>query len=179
MAKERLIYSNHWDEDDFKEWAKEEIDAEIFTQEEFDADEDSFRERYFDYLAELYDDEVDNIKYSNKDFCGYIVSLWSVGTWQGRLDGFHYNGNEPEDVFDIPSGGIDYFKFYADRYNVYTEQQHHDGTNIGLIRYVTSEAKVDYLSALMSQGKLNREKFMRLTKSVLPLFDNTYGKGWS
>ena len=166
--KKNVIWSNHFDYDEYEEWKKDMLadDPDAWVTEE----------AYCEYLDMWLDDERLNLDVDIEKGC--IVCFASLGLWNGRHDAVcklkKYNVS---DIFDMIAGrDVDYYEFYADNKNVRATGIHHDGRNNYLFRVIRDEDKWDRIVERFSCGEeINEEQFIKMTSSLRPYVAKVFG----
>lgn len=156
---EKIIYSDFYT---FDEWC-EDMKADADNEQELTHD------NYNDYMQIWYGDERMNL---NKEVDGVIVAFAVLGLWNGSPNGAKVCGTN---VNSIMSSGEDYNKWYCDRYNVRSEQTHHDGTNKIWYRVAKDKKAAERLVNKIAYKGMTLQQFYRATKSLRPYVANIFG----
>lgn len=115
----------------------------------------------------------------DEELDGDIICIASVGTWQGRRDGYKILGNNLNEILYSRCGGGDCtYKVYAEDGNIKGRASHHDGMNSYLFRmlkpFKTDEAYERFLDKLYNGTATDRD-IRRHTASLYPFVKKVYG----
>lgn len=104
-----------------------------------------------------------------------ILVIADLGLWDGRK--LRYKILASQNVGAILSAHCgDYVTYYADCYNVYCDDIHHDGTNHYIFReLVGSEGKCWPLLDAICSGRDYSTLMRRYSRSILPYVAGVYG----
>lgn len=104
-----------------------------------------------------------------------ILVIADLGLWDGRKSGYKVLASQ--NVGDILSTHCgEYVTYYADCYNVYCDDAHHDGTNHYVFReLVGSEEECWPLLDAIYSGRDYSALMRRYSRSILPYVAGVYG----
>ena len=164
--KERTIWTNILNYEDWKEYLEEEY------PDEDGYDEDDRWNRMYEINDEYFDDEIANLNIRTNG----IIAIGDIGRWNGRVSGYKEVGDR---ISDCLYSECDYVKWYVDRYkNFRMTGHHHDGTNYVLYREwkdgITEEQKENFLDKAY-YGKLSKNDISRYTQSLGKKIAEVYG----
>lgn len=104
---------------------------------------------------------------------GEIVAYGSVGTWRGRVFAIRRVARDGM-MADILFSRADHAKWYADQYNVKSEEWHHDGVNTWTYRVIPNFSPDRIVDKIMS-GEASESYIWDNTWSLRPYVAYVYG----
>lgn len=124
-----------------------------------------------DLNSDYFSDESLNL---NKVLDNYVIAFADLGLWNGRKPGYRILGNNLNSIFNISEDSNTY---YADGYNIHSENVHHDGTNYILYRKLKSSVDRSTIEYLLYKNnfKLTKQQISKYTESLLPYVKDIYG----
>ena len=161
-VKERIVENRNegcYFKENGKSWSVDDI-----TEEEV------WEEIYSD-IEMSYDAEKCNL---NRELDGKVLCIASLGLWDGRKSGYRIMARNLNSILNVAQG--DYYKVYADRYNVRATDPHHDGTNYYEFRELREDRNYDkLLNKLYNNEEVSRAEIYYYTKSLRPRIKEVYG----
>lgn len=156
----------------FESWKNDYIDFKKEDDENYEIENDSeLIERYYENIEMQIEDEKINL---NKYVDGVIIAFANLGFWNGRRNGAKmFNDNINSIIWSENS--CEYFKLYADRYNVKGKMSHHDGTHYLTYRVAPSYEDAERILDKAHRGELTEDYFKRKTKSLRKHIAKIYG----
>ena len=162
-----------WDVATDEQWEEyfEEM-AEINNWPEDMMTEDFKYRLMYDEIETRREDEMINLNVSTE---GQIIAIADLGLWNGRRSGYKIlNEHNINAIFKEMEW--DECEFYADRYNVYMVNNHHDGTNFIMFRELKSDVNYERFLDMIYEGKpISPRTFCRYTRSLRPYIAKVYG----
>ena len=171
--KENIIVDTYFPDDDvFNDWKENYIQNMKDDNEDYEAPDDTdLYEKYYEDVEMWIGDEKMNL---NKEINGIIMAFANLGFWNGRKSGAkQFTDNINSIIWADQS--CDYFKIYADRYNIKGQMSHHDGTHYLLYRIAPNYEIAEEIMNRADRGELTEEYFKRKTKSLRKYVANIYG----
>lgn len=160
----RIIWSNDYDEEDWRESFEDWCEINDYDKEEEDID---------NYINESISTWLDVERMNlNEEVDGVIVAFTSLGLWDGMHNGSSVFGTN---VRNILRSNCDYITWFCDRYNVRCDASHHDGTNHYLYRVAKDEETAKRLAYKIAYEGMTEKQFMKATKSLRPYVAKVYG----
>lgn len=163
MKKERIVWSNDINLEDWKDFLKEEYPDVTDEEEQYNL---AYETNNW-YL----DDERCNLDYPVD-----LLIIADLGTWRGRFSGYKEVTGSLSDIF---YSECDYVKWYMDkRKDLAFTGHHHDGTNYYTYREWkdgTTETQKENLKEKIYNGTATRKDITRVTKSLYPILQKVYG----
>ena len=166
----------------------------LIWNQDFDEDAamESLREEYPDDYGILSDEELLDIVREENDNCleyerenlksiflpGKIVVLGTLGLYDGTKYGYReLNTQKAADILrSLCEGTFSYCKFYSDGYDICGEEDHHDGTNYYVYRYIRPGVNIQNLYSDIVSGKdISKQEINRYTGSLVPFIHPIYG----
>lgn len=173
MAKKHIIYS---DTVNLKDWVndrKEIMEGKSCCNSCKNSCEscNEFYNVCNDINSEYFNDETLNL---NKGLDNYIIALADLGLWSGRKSGYRILGNNLNSIFNV---GEDSNTYYADSYNIRSENTHHDGTNYILYRKLKPNVDRNLIENVLYKNNytLTKQQISYYTESLLPYVKEIYG----
>ena len=169
MGKKRIIVSNIYDIEDYRDSFNEWCEINDYDEDEM---------RIYDFAEEecsrWFEDEQMNLKHTE---CGDILCIADLGLWNGRRSGYQIiKADNLADIFRVGMRGIDNYEFYQDRYDVKATLMHHDGTNYVTFREIKSGVNVKpLLDKIYNQEEFDQKLITKYTKSLKPKVSKVYG----
>ena len=127
-------------------------------------------------LNDMYlDDERSNLNITPTR--GRIIAIADLGLWNGRKMGYKLLGHDIGDCLENFSQAEE-LEFYCDRYNLRSNQFHHDGMNHILFRELRPQISSDQADNFIWKvynGKATDRDIRRYTRSLRPYIKVVYG----
>ena len=104
-----------------------------------------------------------------------ILVVADLGLWDGHHQGYRVLGSNVSCIFRIMQGAV--VTYYADAYNVYADDAHHDGENHYMFRVLRGDADacMPLLNAIYSGEPVSKATMNRYSRSLLPYVADVYG----
>ena len=166
----------------------------LIWNQDFDEDAamESIREEYPDDYGILSDEELLDIVREDNDNClecerenlkniflpGKIVVLGTLGLYDGAKYGYReLKTQKAADILKpLCEGTLSYCKFYSDGYDICGTEEHHDGTNLYVYRYIRPGVNIQNLYSDIVSGKnISKQEINRYTGSLVPFIHPIYG----
>lgn len=106
-----------------------------------------------------------------------ILVIANLGLWNGQRQGYKIlNRNNISALFSVRCRDSLAATFYADAYNVYCDDDHHDGTNQYLFReLIGTDSQCSKLCSAIYNGREYESLMKRYSRSILPYIAAVYG----
>lgn len=184
-ANIHTIWSSDIDLNEWKDAIEEEVKPRYPEADGLDIDTfiDKFYSECYDYVADLNNDYLDDEK-ANLDIEteGDIICISDIGRWNGRSDGYGYEGNNINEIFHSHVRGQSDITFFVELYNgvldLKADEVHHDGTNHYLYRELkpdlTDEQREEF-EGLIYDGKCEYPDIEKYTRPLGQEVQKIYG----
>lgn len=173
MAKRRIIHS---DTINLKDWVgdRKDIMEDRDCCNSCRSDCESCNDFYstcVDLNSDYLSDERMNL---NKSLDNYVIAFADLGLWNGRKPGYKILGSNLNSIFNISEDSNTY---YADGYNIHSENAHHDGTNYIMYRKLKANVDRNTIEGILYKNnyKLTKQQISKYTESLLPYVKEIYG----
>ena len=171
--KKHIIWSNmNLDIEDWRDGYQEYLEENGFD-ERHNNDDDLYKwmmETNDEYLA----DERFNLNINTE---GRIIAIADIGLWDGRRMGYKLLLHNVNDCLQFEQD-CDYAEFFCDRYDLKSEQHHHDGCHYITYREFKPECTSDQIDIFcwkLYEGKATQKDITRYTRSLRPYVNKVYG----
>ena len=128
-----------------------------------------------DYLQ----DERENL---NIETQGDIICIADIGRWNGRADGYSYEGDNIKNIFHTHINGMSEIEFYVelegDTLELKADEHHHDGTNHYLYRELKpniSDSDKEEFESLIYNGECEYSDIEKYTRPLGQEVQKVYG----
>lgn len=159
MKRKRIIYSDSFSLDDWRDWLAEEHPDVLDESDQWDlvANENAM------YL----DDERANL---DKVLDGYVVADCYLELWLGRREVVRVLDSKLNSIFNY---GEDINEWYVEDGEVWAKNAHHDGTNFVNYRFLPREVSEFYDK--WDEGEIDDAELLARTTSLAPFVCEVYG----
>lgn len=171
--KKNMIWSNmNLDIEDWRDGYKEFL--EINGMDEDPNDEYAI----YNWMNETNDMYLDDERYNlNVSTNGRIIAIADLGFWNRRAIGYKLLDHNVNDCLQFEKD-CEYAEFFCDRYDLKSEQHHHDGGHYITYREfkpkITSD-QADNFCWKLYNGKITQRDITRYTRSLRPYVAKVYG----
>lgn len=164
----RTIFSNRYDEEDYKAWKEDMMEAN--DMKDGDTSEDVLRSWYNDDVYENYMAEQSNL---DQEIDGYIIALGHRWSHYGAIcgngrSGVAMCGNNLNDIFILKS---DIMEYWGQDYNIQGRTADHDGSWSFDYRVCKSKEEAEKFI----DKDYSNDEIMARTKSLYPYIAKIYG----
>ena len=179
------IWSSDYDIYDWKDAIEEEVRPRFPEADGLDID--AFIDKYYEscnnFVYELNKEYLNDEKFNlDIETEGDIICISDIGRWNGRSDGYGYEGNNINEIFHFHVNGQSDITFYVELKNgvldLKADETHHDNTNHYLYRELkpdlTDEQRKKF-EDLIYDGKCKYPDIEKYTRPLGQEVQKVYG----